>query len=247
MVKEGRGEKPSDVGGERSNHEQRGMRRTEFQKPWRVEFLKGQRLTQIPVGEKSPFICITRWPPVAADEGPDGLLGPYPFSKPAMSSLSPPVHPLDPLSPDEIRAAVALVRQSGRIGERTRFIVVTLQEPPKTQVLNFKAGGTWAREVFMVLLDNASGATHEAVVSLSQKEITSWKHVPGVQPSITLDEFFECEEALKRDAAFQAALRKRGVTNFELIMVDPWSAGNYGLPGDDDGLRLTRALTWLRS
>ena len=63
-----------------------------------------------------------------------------------------------------------------------------------------------------------------------------------------LDEFFECEEAVKRSPAFQAALQKRGVTDFEPVMVDPWSAGNYGTePTEDKGRRLSRALSWVRS
>ncbi len=156
-------------------------------------------------------------------------------------------HPLDPLRPEEIRAAVALVKQSGKVSDKVRFVVVSLQEPAKTVVLEFQPGATWEREAFLVLLDNADGKTYEAVVSLRAGAIKQWKHIPGVQPSITLDEFFECEEMLKKEPQFQAALRKRGVTNFDLIMVDPWSAGSYGLEDDPKGLRLARALTWVRS
>ncbi len=158
-----------------------------------------------------------------------------------------PVHPLDPLSPVEIRAAVHLVRQARKVGAQARFIVVTLQEPPKKEVLAFRPGAAFDRKASLVILDNADGATYEAVVSLTRGEIVQWVHVPGVQPSLTLDEFFECEEALKKDPGFQAALRRRGVTDFGLIMVDPWSAGHYGLPGDGAGMRLTRAHTWVRS
>ncbi|HEY1764176.1 MAG TPA: primary-amine oxidase [Opitutaceae bacterium] len=156
-------------------------------------------------------------------------------------------HPLDPLAPEEIRAAVALIKRSGKAGPKTRFIVVALLEPPKKAVLAHRPGKAWDRQASLVLLDNADGATYEAVVSLSRGRILRWTCVPGVQPSITLDEFFECEEALARDPAFQAALRRRGVTDFSLIMVDPWSQGNYGLPDDGVGMRLTRALTWVRS
>jgi len=60
------------------------------------------------------------------------------------------------------------------------------------------------------------------------------------------DEFFECEQLLKSDPEFQAALRKRGITNFDLVMVDPWSAGNYGAE-EEQTRRLTRALTWVRT
>ena len=41
-------------------------------------------------------------------------------------------------------------------------------------------------------------------------------------------------------------MRKRGITDFDLCMVDPWSAGNFGVQAEH-GRRLSRALTWVRS
>ena len=41
-------------------------------------------------------------------------------------------------------------------------------------------------------------------------------------------------------------MRKRGIVDFDLCMVDPWSAGNFGLE-EERGRRLSRALTWVRS
>ena len=63
-----------------------------------------------------------------------------------------------------------------------------------------------------------------------------------------LDEFGECEQTVRRSPLFQEALKKRGVTDADLVMVDPWSAGMYGteLP-EDRGLRRLRALCFLRS
>ena len=57
--------------------------------------------------------------------------------------------------------------------------------------------------------------------------------------------------ANKRSGArrlFQEALKKRGVTDADLVMVDPWSAGMYGteLP-EEQGVRRLRALCFLRS
>jgi primary-amine oxidase len=69
--------------------------------------------------------------------------------------------------------------------------------------------------------------------------------VPGVQPALELDEFVECEAAVRADPRWQAAMKKRGVTDFDLTMVDAWSAGNFGFP-EDEGRRLVRALTWVR-
>ena len=93
------------------------------------------------------------------------------------------------------------------------------------------------RATFVVLIDSAAARTYEAVVSLSQERVLSWEHVPGVQPAIVLDEFFECEAAVQADPRWQAAMRKRGVTDFDLTMIDPWSAGHFGFP-DEEGRRL---------
>jgi len=164
----------------------------------------------------------------------------------ARTSLPAILHPLDPLVAEEITDAVDIIRTERGLGEQVRFVSVALHEPPKIVVLNFKKGDQIAREAFMILLDNSDGSAYEAVVSLTESKVTSWRHVPGVQPPIMLDEFFECERAVKAHPDFQAALRKRGITDFDLVMVDPWSAGNYGTE-EENTRRLSRALSWVRS
>jgi primary-amine oxidase len=156
------------------------------------------------------------------------------------------LHPLEPLSPEEIAAAVSIVRASGKLGPKARFVTVVLHEPPKQAVLEYWEGGPVEREAFVIILDNADGATYEAVVSITGGTIKSWAHIPQVQPSIMLDEFFECENTLRHDPSFQEALRKRGITDFSLLMVDPWSAGYYGAE-EERTLRLARAITWVRT
>ena len=153
-------------------------------------------------------------------------------------------HPLEPLSVEEITAATAIARQHN-VGQQLRFPIVVLNEPSKSIVLNFQQGPI-EREAFLVLLDNATGNTYEAVVSLIQEKVVSWKHVPDVQPRIMADEVFECEAVVKANPQFQAALKKRGITNLELVMVDPWVPGYFGFE-DEQGIRLSRSLCWLRA
>ncbi len=109
-------------------------------------------------------------------------------------------------------------------------------------VLAHRPGDAVERAAFVVLVDSGPGQTYEAVVSLSEGRVRSWEHVPGAQPAIVLDEFVECEAAVRADPRWQAAMRKRGVTDPSLAMVDCWSAGNFGFP-EDEGRRLVRALT----
>ena len=53
--------------------------------------------------------------------------------------------PLDPLTGDEIVAAVAVVREARDLGERVRFVSVELREPAKEAL----AAGSPPREAFL--------------------------------------------------------------------------------------------------
>src|SRR5262245_17481819 len=152
-------------------------------------------------------------------------------------------HVLDPLSADEIATAVRILRDQQGLPARHRFVEVVLHEPPKARVLADPEGHDTAREAHVVLLDHDAGTTYAGVVSLTAGRVRSWACIPGVQPAIALEEFDECEAACKRHPAFREALAKRGITDVDAVIVDPWSAGAYE---DDGGRRLSRALTWVR-
>ena len=154
-------------------------------------------------------------------------------------------HPLDPLTAEEIGTVARMLRSERQLGDGVRFISISLHEPPKESVLNPAEHALCDREADVVLLDLTNGQTYEALVSLTNQVMRSWQHIPDVQPSITFEEFFECERIVKADPNFQEALRKRGVTDLDLVIVDPWSAGYYG-DLSERGQRLLRALTWVR-
>ena len=50
-------------------------------------------------------------------------------------------HPLEPLSVGEIAAAVDILRSERQLGERVRFVTISLHEPPKAAVLAFPSAG----------------------------------------------------------------------------------------------------------
>ena len=157
-----------------------------------------------------------------------------------------PRHPLDPLTADEVARAWSLARAQDGLGPRVRVISIALAEPPREALREPAAASHPAeRAALVVLIDRDVSKTYEAVVSLTQRRVSSWAHVPGVQPAIVLDEFVECEAAVRADPGWQAAMRRRGVTDFSLAMVDAWSAGNFGIE-DEKGRRLSRTLTWVR-
>ena len=161
---------------------------------------------------------------------------------------SPPqaMHQLDPLGPAEIEQAVAILRAGRELGNRVKFETVELLEPPKGVAASTNGSGPHGREAFIIMLDNDTGATYEAVVSLDKETVNSWTHVPGVQPRLMLDEFFDSETAVKSSPEFKEALKKRGIDDTSLVMVDSWPAGNYGVP-EEEGLRLSFARSWLKT
>jgi len=164
----------------------------------------------------------------------------------AAAEMSPAAHPLEPLSAAEVAQAVAVLKQQGKVTPTTRFVSVSLHEPAKSW-LQQDAPISVPREAFLVLFDNGQNACYEAVVSLRDDQLLSYRHLPGVQPTMTIDEQVECEQAVLQSPEFQALLKEHyGLEDTRLVMVDIWSAGNYGSE-EDRTQRLARPLCFVRS
>jgi primary-amine oxidase len=157
-------------------------------------------------------------------------------------------HPLEPLTADEIRAAADILRAERGLGPSARFVFVELHEPPKAAVLAWSATDEpLPREAHVVLYERSERATYEAVVSLTDRSVTSFAAVPGVQAPIMDEEFMACEQIVQADPRWQEAMRRRGVEDFSLTMVDPW-ASSWTSPDDDPtARRIVRPLTWVRA
>jgi len=156
-------------------------------------------------------------------------------------------HPLEPLSAEEVRRTVDLLREAGKVNPTTRFVSVSLREPAKDVVHGWDGVQSPPREAFAVLFDNAANACYETSVSLADGVVLDWRHIPGVQPTMTIDEQVECERAVLSSPVFRAALKAHtGIDDTSLVMVDIWSAGNYGAE-EDGNRRLARPLCFLRT
>jgi primary-amine oxidase len=154
-------------------------------------------------------------------------------------------HPLDPLTAEEVILAVRVAREDGLFNHNTRLISINLREPVKESILEFKPDEACERLADLILLDNQHGAAYEAVVSVISQRVVSCCRLEGVQPPIVPDECADCERVVKSDPRFREALRKRGVRDFDLVMVDTWSVGNYD--GKPSSRRLARGLSWIRA
>ena len=158
-------------------------------------------------------------------------------------------HPLDPLSAAELGQVVGILSRAKVIVDGVRICSINLVEPVRAIFANYQPGSSFERKALAVLVDKNTRSSSEVVVDLVASSVASLTPLPpGIQPSIMLDEFGECEEAVRCSPLFQAALQKRGVTDANLVMVEPWSAGNYGTEvPEDEGVRRMRALCFMRS
>jgi primary-amine oxidase len=155
-------------------------------------------------------------------------------------------HPLEPLTSEEIAAAVGVLRDKRALPETVRFSYVVLHEPDKDALDAFESSGTPVdRCADAVLIDRATGVVSEAVVSLRSRDVVSFVDIPDVQPALLFEDCLEAILAVKEDARWQDAMRHRGITDLDSVQLDPWPAGRFG---DDleDGRRLTRVVSYVR-
>jgi len=161
----------------------------------------------------------------------------------AISQTAGAKHPLDSLSADEIASAVKILQAAPNFPKTALFSTVQVNEPPKSEVLNFKTGATFRREAFVIVLDREKNKTYEAIVDLRANRVISWKEIPGVQPLVFQGEYEIVQELVKADSRWQAAMRKRGITDFEQVAVDGWAVGQ--VPDRFTG-RLLRGLSYFK-
>ena len=157
-----------------------------------------------------------------------------------------PAHPLDPLTAEEIRQAAAILRRDrevGVVGSGWRFASIELKEPGKAALA---AGEATGRDAIVVCWDRSDGQAYRAVVSLAGDAVTSWEHLPGQQPNMTVDEWHECDQVLRAHPALVAALARRGITDMSLVLTDMWAYGAVLVPERYRGLRIGWSDVWYR-
>lgn len=158
------------------------------------------------------------------------------------------IHPLEPLSANEVQKALRLIRKLSIFTSSTRVISVMLKEPPKSIVHDWSGDPLPNRQAMAVLFDNGTNTANTVVVNLTTDELVNIQEAPpGSQPTLSVDEQIECEQAVLASPEFRTALEKHyGVTDSSLVMVDIWSAGNYGSE-EERTKRLVRPLCFLRT
>ncbi|HEY2248773.1 MAG TPA: hypothetical protein VGH70_15120, partial [Bradyrhizobium sp.] len=61
-------------------------------------------------------------------------------------------HPMDALTADEITTATKLLRDAGKLGDKSLLVSMTLEEPPKAEVRGWIMGEAFSRHALAVVL-----------------------------------------------------------------------------------------------
>jgi primary-amine oxidase len=161
-------------------------------------------------------------------------------------------HPLDPLSETEVALASDILKAEKQLGPGIRFAHVQLDEPAKSDVLAWQPDAKLPRGAAAILFDCKTGVTHIATVDLVSRTVTAWREHPTKvhpygQPPITIEEVFKVGDIVKADAGWRGAMKRRGLTDDEigLVQVDPFSAGYFNRDVEK-GRRLVSAVSYWR-
>jgi len=162
-----------------------------------------------------------------------------------VDTVTVPIHPLDPLTGDEITAAVGAVRADGRASDGALFAMVTLVEPSRQVVADHTPGAAVTRRARLVVVPGPESSVVEAEVDLATGAVVAWTDVHDVRPALLFDDSYRAILALKADPEFQAAMARRGITDLEQVQIDPWPTGFFDNPAEE-GRRICRCLPYFR-
>ena len=158
-------------------------------------------------------------------------------------------HPLDQVSAAEYVAGRQILAAAGLLAESVRFAYYGLDEPPKDEVLAGPGGQPPDRRLRAFLLDVCSGESADVVVSLTRGQVVSRRvldpRADGQLPIINED-FAVCQEMVRADPQWRAAMARRGLTDVSKIRTCPLTAGSFGA-ADEDGRRMVRVLAFVQA
>lgn len=149
-----------------------------------------------------------------------------------------PAHPLDGLSGREHWTIYETLVASGRTDSTARYLYIGLHEPPKAEVLAWRAGQSIRREALVHLEQGGRG--YEAIVDLTGRRVLAWSEVPARQYMTSGPEFGRIDDVVLKDERVRAAIRRRGFTDFTHISCGA-NHGFLDLP-EERGRRLLRVM-----
>ena len=137
-------------------------------------------------------------------------------------------YPLDPLTAEEMKRAVDILRTDSYVTGTTWFNIINLKEPPKREVLAWHPGAPFRREAFVSFYNYARPGITEAIIDLHTGKSVSVKQIPNVTGMGLDADSLAAERIVRKDPAWAAALKNRG---YDLAGITHRTIfpGDYGL------------------
>ncbi len=149
------------------------------------------------------------------------------------------------MTPEEVTAAVAVVRARPDVPADARVPIVRVADPSPAELDAWTAGADVPRRLrAMVVLGPGPGVV-DAVIDLGRGEVVSWDVHPDQQPALLVGEAMGTIAALRADPRFQEAIRKRGIDDMARVQIDPWPPGRFDHPSEADR-RIARCICYWR-
>ena len=156
------------------------------------------------------------------------------------------LHPLDPLTKEELESAVAILRSAGKFGKNVSLVSTVATEPVKSEILNWKEGSPIERRAIAVLYDIVLNQTHEVIVDLKGKKIFSDTLRPGEQPMQLEEDTPLGIDILLKTPAWMKGLERRGVKDMSNVHMEMFVVGNPIDTVNPKKERLIRAYPFYR-
>ncbi|WPH00379.1 Copper amine oxidase 1 [Acrodontium crateriforme] len=161
------------------------------------------------------------------------------------------IHPLAPISGDEIKRAVALLRAQWPANTDIHFKAITLLEPTKAEAipyLNAEKNGSQVphidRRVFGNYYLRRTNKFHEFVANLDNETIEyNVRLGDDFHAPIDGEEIFAMEALAMADEAVKAEIAKLKLAEGTTVIMDPWP---YGSDGANDEARMFMGFLYAR-
>ncbi|KAF2115588.1 copper amine oxidase [Lophiotrema nucula] len=169
----------------------------------------------------------------------------------ARPTKSVPTHPLAPLSATELTSAAAIIKASWPAHTDIHFKVVTLEEPPKAEVLAYldaehsgRPLPAISRTAFLNYYIRNTNKFHEAFVDLSTGRVLSNVLLgKNIHANGDGDEIVAIEKVALGDERVQAEIAKLKLPEGTVVISDPWIYGSDGVSDDD---RMYQCFLYMR-
>lgn len=156
------------------------------------------------------------------------------------------LHPLDPLSKEELQNAVRILKAEGKFGKDCSLVFVGVKEPTKEEILLFSPGDKILRKAFAIIYDIKLNKTYEAIVDLDAGKSISWKVREGVQPMQLEEDTPIGVQLLTASEEWRKGLERRGVKSMDDVHMEMFVVGNPVGISNPQNDRLLRAYPYYR-